>query len=215
MRSRPCDTLARSCARHVLRWPAFPLAPALGSAGSEAGRPAPFVGFIATTAGPDFSPPCIAGYGSSPSRRGPGAVIRRWSDVRSPRFRRDPFVCDGVFDHGRATAPRIAAPHMLPSTSSTVSASAVLRLSRLNNPPHTIVVYASPRTSPPSTQHSLPAGAAPYLGRTCTGWIAPASWRTEGREGQEEDFGRFRGGEGRGRRRCSRSDCFKPMRSGR
>jgi hypothetical protein len=25
------------------------------------------------------------------------------------------------------------------------------------------------------TQHSLPSGRTPYLGRTCTGWIAPAS----------------------------------------
>ncbi len=164
MRPRPCGTPVRFCARSVLRWSAFPLAPALGSANSEAGRPAPFAGFIATTARPDFSRPCIVGYGSSPSRRGPAAVVRHWSDVRSPRFRRDPFVRDGVFDHGRATAPRIAAPHILPSTSPTVSASAGLCLSRLNSPPHTIVVYASPRTSPPPTQHSLPGGRYPLPG---------------------------------------------------
>ena len=37
MRSSACDTLSRSCARRVLCWPAFPLAPALGSTGSAAG----------------------------------------------------------------------------------------------------------------------------------------------------------------------------------
>src|SRR3974390_155415 len=39
-----------------------------------------------------------------------------WPSVRSPRFRRDPFVRDVAFDPGRATAPRMTAPHMLPST---------------------------------------------------------------------------------------------------
>ena len=31
MRSSSCDTLARLCVRHVFRWPAFPLVPALRS----------------------------------------------------------------------------------------------------------------------------------------------------------------------------------------
>src|SRR6266702_3237986 len=84
-----------------------------------------------------------------------GASCHR-SNVRSPRFRRVPFVRDGVFDHGRASAPRVTAPHMLPSTLLTGSASASLWLSRLNNPPRTIVVYASQPPSPTTTQHSLP-----------------------------------------------------------
>ncbi len=54
--------------------------------------PASFVGFIVTMAGSDFSRPCTVGFGSSHSRRRRGAVVRPWSDVRSPRFRRDPFV---------------------------------------------------------------------------------------------------------------------------
>src|SRR5450830_1871759 len=37
------------------------------------------------------------------------AVFRRWPNVGSPRFPRDPFVRDGVFDLGRASAPRISA----------------------------------------------------------------------------------------------------------
>jgi hypothetical protein len=50
------------------------------------------------------------------------------SDTRSPRFRQVPFVRDGVFDHDRASAPRIAVPHMLPSAGWTASAS--VRLTR-------------------------------------------------------------------------------------
>src|SRR5215471_12187077 len=44
------------------------------------------------------------------------------SNAGSPRFRCNPFVRDVAFDPGRATAPRIAVPHMLPSTVLTVSA---------------------------------------------------------------------------------------------
>ena len=71
MRSNARATLSRSSARRVLYWSAFPLAPALRSTGSAAGRPALFVGFIAVMAGSDFSRPYIIGYGSSPSRCGP------------------------------------------------------------------------------------------------------------------------------------------------
>jgi hypothetical protein len=79
-----------------------------------------------------------------------------WSNAGSPRFRRDPFLRDGVFDHGRASVPRITAPHMLPSTLLTASASANCCLSRLNSPPHRIVVYASRPPLPTTPQHSLP-----------------------------------------------------------
>ena len=81
IRSSACDTLSRLCVRRVLCWSAFPLVPALRSAGSAAFgfaanrfgavRSALFAGFIATMAGSDFSCPCIIGYGSSPSRCGP------------------------------------------------------------------------------------------------------------------------------------------------
>src|SRR5665647_2077505 len=92
------------------------------------------------------------------------AVCRRWPNVGSPRFRRDPFVRDGVFDLGGASAPRIAGPHMLPSATLKASASAILLLSRLNRPSCTIAVYASPWSSPPTTQHSLPGGRYPLPG---------------------------------------------------
>ena len=38
MRSSACDTLSRFCARHVICWSTFPLAPALRSVGSAANR---------------------------------------------------------------------------------------------------------------------------------------------------------------------------------
>src|ERR1700730_8709701 len=86
------------------------------------------------------------------------AVCHRWPNVGSPRFRRDPFVRDGIFDLGRASAPRITVLHMLPSATLKASASAILLLSRLNSPPRTIAVYASPWSLPSTAQHSLPGG---------------------------------------------------------
>src|SRR5450432_2605804 len=97
-------------------------------------------------------------------------------EMRSPRFRRVPFMRNGVSDHGRAVAPRISVRNVLPSTISSVSASATLNLSRLNIPLHIIAVYASRPPSPTSTQHSLQGGALlPYPRRTSTGWTTPAS----------------------------------------
>ena len=40
-------------------------------------------------------------------------------EVRSPRFRRLPFMRNGVSDHGRAVTPCIAVHNILPSTLST------------------------------------------------------------------------------------------------
>ena len=108
----------------------------------------------------DFSRPSMR-FGSSPSHRGPGSAQRPGAEVRSPRFRRDPFVRDVAFDPGRATAPCIAAPHMLPSTLKTASAPATLSISWLNPTPHTIAVYASRPASPTAPQHSLAGGRYP------------------------------------------------------
>jgi hypothetical protein len=84
--------------------------------------------------------------------------------VRSPRFRRDPFIRDVASDPGRATVPRITAPHMLPSAVATASAPATSRISWLNPTPQMITVYASPWSSPSPTQHSLPGGRYPLPG---------------------------------------------------
>src|SRR5450830_450054 len=108
------------------------------------------------------------------------AVCRRWPNVGSPRFRRDPFVRDGVFDLGRASAPRITVPHMLPSATLKASASAILLLSRLNRPPAQLLCTLRHGRHLPRRNTRYQAGATPYLGRTFTGWISPASWRTSG-----------------------------------
>jgi hypothetical protein len=97
-------------------------------------------------------------------------------EMRPPRFRRVPFIRNGVLDHGRAVAPRMTVRNMLPSTLSTASASATLSLSRLNIPLHMVAVYASQPSSPATTQHSLEGGSLlPYPRRSFTGWTAPAS----------------------------------------
>src|SRR5271165_667996 len=94
----------------------------------------------------------------------PGIAQATAGQTRSPRFRRDPFVRDVASDPGRATVPRITAPHMLPSAVATASAPATSRISWLNPTPQTITVYASPWSSPPTTQHSLPGGRYPFPG---------------------------------------------------
>jgi hypothetical protein len=93
-----------------------------------------------------------------------------------PRFRHVPFMREMASDPGRAAAPRITAPFMLPSPQRTGSASATSVITWLNPIPHMIAVYASAPPLPvgPAT---LATGrlATPYLGGTSTRWTAPAS----------------------------------------
>src|ERR671938_566675 len=65
----------------------------------------------------------------------PEAAAATTGDGRSPRFRRDPFVRELVSDPGRATAPRVAAPLVLPSALWTASAPALTLISWLNTDP--------------------------------------------------------------------------------
>src|SRR6266571_8530115 len=78
-----------------------------------------FADFPATMARSDFSCPCIIGFDSSSSRCGPSysaPTRHRWPDPRSPSFRCDPVARDVALDPGRASAPRMTVPHMLPSS---------------------------------------------------------------------------------------------------
>src|SRR6266581_2683409 len=84
--------------------------------------------------------------------------------MRSPSFRCVPFARDVALDPGRASAPRIAVPHMLPSSEGKPSAPAMSDLSWLNPTPHAIAVYASRPLSPVAAQHSLPSGRYSLLG---------------------------------------------------
>jgi len=93
-----------------------------------------------------------------------------------PRFRHVPFMREMASDPGRAAAPCITAPFMLPSPQRTGSASATSVITWLNPIPHMITVYASAPPLPvgPAT---LATGrlATPYPGGTFTRWTAPAS----------------------------------------
>src|SRR5258708_16740482 len=78
----------------------------------------------------------------------PGIAVATAGGVRSPKFRRDPFIRDVASDPGRATVPRITAPHMLPSAVATPSAPPPSSIPRLNPPPQLIPLHPSPSPSP-------------------------------------------------------------------
>ena len=178
MRFSPCDTLSRSCARRVLGWSAFPSAPALRSTGSAAGCPALFAGFLATMAGSDFSPPCITGYGSSPSRCGPGREALVGREIsRFPR-KEGPYMPGSLTTPGRR-ALALTRPFVWPSVTVTTSAPGTIALSRLNGRPARSPADASPGPSRGPTHGSGPVWLArPSLQRTSTSYSLPVSRRT-------------------------------------
>src|SRR5208337_1703234 len=94
----------------------------------------------------------------------PGIAVATAGQARSPRFRRDPFLRDGVFDHGRATAPRSNGADHIAFSLCQRPRPLHVALSRLNSPPHTVAVYASRRSPPSAPQHSLPSRRYLLLG---------------------------------------------------
>jgi hypothetical protein len=158
----------------VLCWPAFPLVPALGSTSSAADCSALFAGFSATMLGSDFPCPCIIGFGSSPSRCGPGATRATGQTRDLPASGASPLhvMCSST-PAGRQRLA-LAALHMLRSTFCTVSAPAMYTF-RGSIDTHAIAVYAS-WPALPTAHATLATGrlARPYPGRTFTGWTAPA-----------------------------------------
>jgi hypothetical protein len=80
----------------------------------------------------------------------------------------------------------LATPHMLPSTVLSVSAPTTLEISRLNSPPHAMVVYASQPPSPTTPQHSLPGVRydlpGPDFHRLDSASLPDAQGRSSGRE---------------------------------
>ena len=103
-RSNAWVTRARLCVRCVLCCSAFPLVLGLGSANSAAGRPALFIGFIATMPESDFSGSCISDFGSSPSRYGPSGHKRPMADPEISRFPRK----ERPYMPGSKTTPGLA-----------------------------------------------------------------------------------------------------------
>ena len=169
MRSSACDTVSRRCVRPVLCWPAFPLVPALGSTGSAADRSAAFVGFTATMAGSDFSPPFIIGYGSSPSQCGPPASS---ADGRMRDLPGSDAILPRVMWPSTPAGRRclaIAASLMLRSTMETVSAPAACPFRGSIPHPTRRLCTLRGRRRRRLAQHSLPGGQLrPYPGWTST-----------------------------------------------
>ncbi len=185
-----CETPIRYCARDVVCHHQLPATGRLPSTTSAAGqgrlcsalhRYYAAVRLLASSAAASPIRASCRGPGSpwrlrarrglpepAPAKAGvPTRSFRAWC---GPRPRRDDASC-------------IARTHMLPSTLSTASAPATFSISWLTPTPHTIAVYASWPRRRKLTQHSLPGGRYPLprlspgqaLGRTSTGWIAPAS----------------------------------------
>jgi hypothetical protein len=211
--------LTRFCARHVDAGSPFPSAPALRSTDSAAATDfgsALFAGFTATMARLDFPRPCIIGYGSSPSRCGPGRHLCLWSDAGSPSFRRAPSTRDVLFDPGRAAAPRISVLLILRSTTETVSAPATSPFRGSITHPMQQLCTLRGRRYLRLTQHSPPGS---LLGLTWAGLspaeraslLAPSSIRATIMPPQpRRPGGRARQRGGRDIRRCR--ECRSPCR---
>ena len=90
-----------------------------------------------------------------PSRCGPEAELL-WPNAGSPKFRRDPFARDLLFDPGRRAWPRLAALSMLRSTLCTVSAPATYPLRGSITHPTQPLCTLRGRRRRRLTQHSLP-----------------------------------------------------------
>ena len=135
------------CVRRVFCWSVFPLVPALCSTASAAGCPALFGGFFATMAESDFSCPCITGFGSSPSRCGPGAASHLWSVMNLPVPTQGASAMPGSPTALGLTGARDSAPVVLPSAKRTASAPRIRPISRLNGWPMRSPADASPASS--------------------------------------------------------------------
>ena len=143
VRRSACGTLVRLRVRDVLCCFTFPLVPTLGSTSSAANCSALFASFTATMASPDFPPPYIIGYGSSPSRCGPpasstGGQTRDLPGSNTILLR---VMCSPA--PAGCAVPRMAVLRMLRSAAKTTSAPSDKGISRLNHTPHATTVYAS------------------------------------------------------------------------
>src|SRR5262249_17517524 len=143
------------CVRPVCCWFAFPLVPALGSTGSATDRSAlvrQLRSYYCWVRLPAFVHHRLSVL---PSRCGPEAELL-WPNAGSPKFRRDPFARDLLFDPGRRAWPRLAALSMLRSTLCTVSAPATYPLRGSITHPTQPLCTLRGRRRRRLTQHSLP-----------------------------------------------------------
>ena len=136
-------TRVRHGVRCVLCWFTFPSVPALGSTGSATEmHPALFVGFTATMARSDFLDSSITGFGSSPSRYGPGNPPPAKPKISRFPYKELPHMPVSSTTPGR-TGARITRSFVLPSMLRTMSAPGTSFLSRLYGWPMRSPVNAS------------------------------------------------------------------------
>jgi len=92
-----------------------------------------------------------------------------WPNAGSPKFRRDPFARDLLFDPGRAGMASLSGPVHVAFDSLHGLRSCDVPITGLNHTPHATAVYASWPASP--SAHATLASRLPaehYLGRTFT-----------------------------------------------
>src|SRR5712671_4419397 len=109
-----------------------------------------------------------------PSRCGPEAGLP-WPNAGSPKFRRDPFARDLLFDPGRAGMASLSGPVHVAFDSLHGLRSCDVPITGLNHTPHATAVYASWPASP--SAHATLASRLPaehYLGSDFHRLIAPA-----------------------------------------
>jgi len=110
-------------------------------------------------AGSDLSRPCITGYGSSPSRCGPGRQAPVGREIsRFPREER-PCMPGSLTTPGRR-ALALTRPLVWPSVTVTTSAPGTVALSRLDGRPARSPADASPGPSRGPTHGSGPVWLA-------------------------------------------------------
>src|SRR5262252_6024197 len=101
-----------------------------------------------------------------------------WPNAGPPKFRRDPFARDGLFDPGRSAVPRIAALLILRSTIETVSAPAICPFRGSITHPTQPLCTLRGRRYRRLMQHSLPGRLLGlFLGRTCIDRSRQLVWR--------------------------------------
>jgi len=109
------------------------------------------------------------------SNRPAGHEISQSLPRRRPGFRRVPSRRDVVFDPGRAIAPRMTVRHMLPSACSDRLGLCDVKdfVAQYTPRRFAVIRFVAPVAGSNATTR-YQAGATRYLGRTSTGWTAPA-----------------------------------------
>ena len=176
MRSSACDTLTRSCARHVLCWPASPWPPSLAPPAPR--RITPLCSSASLLLRRSQTSRVRASSASTP--RLPDADLGAFAlrpNPRPPGSRAKSFhTCQGLRPRRAGRALAITRPSMSPSVILTTSAPETILLSRLNGWPMHSPVNASSASSRIPTHNSAPMRlATPSSQRTFTAYSLPVT----------------------------------------